>query len=237
MYMTSQSVMESEQIIAKKNAGYFAAGLVEDGMVVGLGTGSTVFYAMEMLAEKIRNGMKMVGIPTSYQAECRAREYGIPLATLHDYTELDIAIDGADQIDPKGNLIKGRGAAQTQERCVASASRLFVVVADAGKKTSCLSAPVPVEVIPSAASLAAKRLCEMGGLPRIREGVKKDGPVITDNGNWIIDCTFSDITDPLALEIKINNIPGVLSCGIFAEFTGKTKIVIGNRESAEVMLI
>ncbi len=165
MYMTSQSVTESEQTIAKRNAGYFAAELVEDGMVVGLGTGSTVFYAMERLAEKIRNGMKMVGVPTSYQAECRAREYGIPLATLHDYTELDIAIDGTDQVDPKGRLIKGRGAAQTQERCVASASRIFVVVADAGKKTACLSAPVPVEVIPSAASLAAKRLCEMGGLP------------------------------------------------------------------------
>ncbi|WFN35384.1 ribose-5-phosphate isomerase RpiA [Methanogenium sp. S4BF] len=237
MGMTSQSAIESDQILAKKNAGYFAAELVEDGMVVGLGTGSTVFYAMEILAEKIRNGMKIVGIPTSYQAECRAREYGIPLATLHDYSELDIAIDGADQIDPKGNLIKGRGAAQTQERCVASASRLFVVVADASKKTARLTAPVPVEVIPSAASLAAKQLREMGGNPQVREGVKKDGPVITDNGNWIIDCTFSEITDPLALEIQINNIPGVLSCGIFAEFIGKSKIVIGNRESAEILLI
>ncbi len=236
MGMTAPSVTESDQTLAKKHAGYYAAELVEDGMVVGLGTGSTVFYAMEILAEKIRNGMKIVGIPTSYQAECRARAYGIPLATLHDYTELDIAIDGADQIDPNGNLIKGRGAAQTQERCVASASRIFVVVADESKKTSQLSAPVPVEVIPSAASLAAKRLREMGGIPQVREGVKKDGPVITDNGNWIIDCSFSEITDPLALEIQINNIPGVLSCGIFAEFTEKSKIVIGTRESAELLL-
>ncbi|NLO78002.1 MAG: ribose-5-phosphate isomerase RpiA [Methanomicrobiales archaeon] len=234
--MTVPSATESDQILSKKHAGYYAVELVKDGMVVGLGTGSTVFYAMEILAEKIKNGMKIVGIPTSYQAECRARAYGIPLATLHDYTELDIAIDGADQIDPKGNLIKGRGAAQTQERCVASACRLFVVVADASKMTSQLSAPVPIEVIASAATLAAKRLREMNGNPQVREGVKKDGPVITDNGNWIIDCTFAKITDPLALEIQINNIPGVLSCGIFAEFTGKSKIIIGNRESAEIML-
>ncbi|WAI01261.1 ribose-5-phosphate isomerase RpiA [Methanogenium organophilum] len=236
MYMTSSSVGESDQNVSKKNAGYYAAELVRDGMVVGLGTGSTVFYAMERLAEKIRDGMNIVGIPTSYQAECRAREYGIPLATLHDYTELDIAIDGADQIDPKGFLIKGRGAAQTQERCVAAASRLFVVVADVSKQTPSLSAPVPVEVIPSAASLAAKMLSAMGGTPVVREGVKKDGPVITDNGNWIIDCTFAEIPDPLALETDINNIPGVLSCGIFAEFTEKSKIVIGKKESAEIML-
>lgn len=235
--MSSTSFGESDQNASKKNAGYYAAELVRDGMIVGLGTGSTVFYAMERLAEKIGNGMKIVGIPTSYQAECRAREYGIPLATLHDYTELDIAIDGADQIDPRGNLIKGRGAAQTQERCVASASRMFVVVADAGKTVTHFTAPVPVEVIPSAASLTAKRLSEMGGTPVVREGVKKDGPVITDNGNWIIDCTFERINDPLSLETDINNIPGVLSCGIFAEFTGKSKIVIGNRESAEVMSI
>ncbi len=237
MGMSASLATESDQILAKKHAGYYAAELVKDGMVVGLGTGSTVFYAMEILAEKIRNGMKIVGIPTSYQAECRARAYGIPLSTLHDYTELDIAIDGADQIDPKGNLIKGRGAAQTQERCVASACHLFVVVADASKITSQLSAPVPVEVIPSAATLAAKLLREMGGNPQVREGVKKDGPVITDNGNWIIDCTFLEIPDPLALEIQINNIPGVLSCGIFAEFIGKSKIIIGNKESAEIMLI
>ena len=236
MGMSSTPSELSVQDASKKNAGYCAADMVCDGMVVGLGTGSTVFYAMERLAEKIRGGMKIVGIPTSYQAERRAREYGIPLATLHDYTELDIAIDGADQVDPNGYLIKGRGAAQTQERCVATAARLFVVVADAGKQTESLSAPVPVEVIPSAATLAAKLLSAMGGTPVVREGVKKDGPVITDCGNWIIDCTFSEIPDPMALETEINNIPGVLSCGIFAEFTGKSKIVIGNRESAEILL-
>ncbi len=221
--------------ISKKNAGYFAADLVQDGMAVGLGTGSTVFFAMERLSERISSGeLDITGIPTSFQATMRAREYGIPLSTLDDFPELDIAIDGADKIDSSLRLIKGRGAAQTLERCVADASELFIVVADESKMCDNLHGPVPVEVIPFALGLFERRIRKIGGIPTIREGVKKDGPVITDCGNFEVDCDFGVITEPGQLQSVINNLPGVLSCGLFTEFTGRTKVVIGNENGVNI---
>lgn len=225
----------AEQDRAKKCAGYYAADMVEDGSVIGLGTGSTVFYAMERLSERIKGGLRIAGVATSYQAEMRARACGIPLRTLDDCCHLDCAIDGADQIDPARYLIKGRGAAQTRERCVAEASSRLIIVADTGKLTGKLTAPVPVEVIPFAVPLVAERLKALGCTPLIREGIKKDGPVITDNGNWIIDCKFGAIEDPVLLQTTINNLPGVLSCGIFTEFAGKTIVVVGEKEGARVL--
>jgi ribose 5-phosphate isomerase A len=219
----------------KRLAGYRAANLVEDGMVVGLGTGSTVLFSMERLAERIGEGLKIAGVPTSFQAAMRARTFGIPLVTLDDYSEIDIAIDGADQVDPVKNLIKGRGAAQTRERCVADAAERFIVVVDTSKITDILNAPVPVEVIPFASRLVIERLTRLGGTPVIRDGVKKDGPVITDNGNWIIDCSFGDIDDPAGMEAKINTLPGVLSCGIFAEFGEKTTVIVGEKEGKSIL--
>ena len=146
---------------SKKNAGYFAADLVQDGMFVGLGTGSTVFFAMERLSERISSeGLNITGVPTSYQATMRAREYGIPLSTLDEHPCLDIAIDGADKIDSSLRMIKGRGAAQTMERCVADASELFIVVADESKMCEKLHGPVPVEVIPFAFGLFERRIWE-----------------------------------------------------------------------------
>lgn len=213
---------------AKKRAGYAAADLVQDGMIVGLGTGSTVFFAMERLSERIRQGLTILGIPTSAQASLRARAYGIPLTTLDDHPEIDIAIDGADQVDAALRLIKGRGAAHTRERVVAGAARELVIVIDPGKRTDVLSAAVPVEVLPFAATPVIRRLEAMGAATAIREGVKKDGPVVTDNSGWIIDCDFGTITDPQSLETTINNIPGVVCCGIFSEFTGKTKVIMGD---------
>jgi ribose 5-phosphate isomerase A len=228
--------MEStEKDRAKQRAGYQAADLVEDGMIIGLGTGSTVFYAMERLAERIREGLTVAGVPTSYQAELRARACGIPVVTLEDCCDLDCAIDGADQIDPDRFLIKGRGAAQTRERCVAEASRRLFIVADTGKLTDVLSAVVPVEVIPFAARLVMERLTGMGGFPAVREGIRKDGPVITDNGNWIIDCDFGPIEDPRTLQAAINNLPGVLCCGIFTEFSEKTVVIIGENEGTRLI--
>ncbi|HDQ07527.1 MAG TPA: ribose-5-phosphate isomerase RpiA [Methanoculleus sp.] len=224
-----------EQARAKRNAGYYAADLIEDDAIVGLGTGSTVFYMMDRLAGRMREGLRATGIATSFQTERRAYEYRIPLSTLHEYDVIDIAIDGADQIDPAFRLIKGRGAAQTRERCVAEAADAFVVVADKGKLTDALTAPVPVEVLSFAVPVVMNRLAALGGTPVIREGVKKDGPVITDNGNWIIDCRFPRIDEPERLEDAINTLPGVLSCGIFTEFTGKTSIVVGTPEGVEYL--
>ena len=227
--------MTSDINISKKNAGYFAAELIQDGMAVGLGTGSTVFYAMERLSERISSeGLDMIGVPTSFQASMRAREYGIPLSTLDEYSTLDIAIDGADKIDSSLRMIKGRGAAQTLERCVVDAADLFVVVADESKMCERLHGPVPVEVLPFALGLFERRIRELGGIPSVRMGARKDGPVITDSGNLEVDCDFGIIDEPELLQSAINNMPGVLSCGLFTEFTDKTKVIIGNENGVNI---
>jgi len=228
--------MSGNIVNSKKNAGYYAADLIKNGMVVGLGTGSTVFYSMERLSERIQSeGLSIKGIPTSLQAAIRARGLGIPLTTLDDCPLIDIAIDGVDEVDPDFNLIKGRGAAQTRERCVAEAAETFVVVVDAGKLTKKLSVVVPVEVIPFALTLFCERVKGMGGVPIVREGVKKDGPVITDNGCIEVDCDFGEIDDPECLEMKLNNLPGVISCGIFTEFKEKIVVVVGNESGIEIL--
>jgi ribose 5-phosphate isomerase A len=216
---------------AKREAGVRAADLVTDGMVVGLGTGSTVFFAIERLGERIQTeGLHIFGVPTSNQTAMRAEECGIPLVTLMLYPEPDLAIDGADQVDPWKRMIKGRGAAHLREKVVANAAKQFVGVIDACKEVSCLDAAVPIEVLPFACGNVLHRLQEMGGRPTIRNGVKKDGPIISDNGNYVIDCAFGDIADPAALEVMINNIPGVLGNGIFARFTEKTVVIVGGRK-------
>ncbi|WP_321507401.1 ribose-5-phosphate isomerase RpiA [uncultured Methanoregula sp.] len=220
---------------AKQEAGHAAADMVEDGMVVGLGTGSTVYYMIERLSVRIREGIHVSGIPTSYQTAMRAREYGIPLTTLDDHPVVDIAIDGADEADPRLNLIKGRGAALTREKCVAAASLQFVVVVDEQKVVNRFSAPVPVEVLPFATRSVMNQLRALGCVPVIREAVKKDGPVITDNGNFIIDCKFPEIPEPRALEIAIADIPGVIESGLFCTFMEKTTLVVGNEKKCRII--
>ena len=218
----------SDASAAKRDAGFRAADMVKDGMIVGLGTGSTVFFAMERLGERIKNeGLKIKGVPTSNQTAMRAEEYGIPLTTLSLNPVLDIAIDGADQVSPEKNLIKGRGAALLREKIVADAAKKFVVVIDESKSVAGLNAAVPIEILPFAYGSVCEKLKALGGNPEMRNGVKKDGPVISDNGNYIFDCAFGDIKDPKALEKAINEIPGVLENGIFASMNAKTEIIIG----------
>jgi ribose 5-phosphate isomerase A len=220
---------------SKREAGYRAAEMVTDGMVVGLGTGSTVLYAMEKISEKIKGGMKITGIPTSYQAAIRARAMGIPVGSLDDYPVIDLCIDGADQVDPALRLIKGRGAAQTREKCVAAAAGTVIIVVDESKITGKLDAVVPVEVIPFSVTPVMKAVRNAGGTPLLREGVKKDGPVITDNGNFILDVAFGPIEDPGSLETFLNCIPGVVTCGLFCGFTAKTKVIIGGDQGCRVL--
>ena len=213
---------------AKRNAGYRAADLVKDGMIVGLGTGSTVFFAMERLGERIRSeGLRIFGVPTSNQTAMRAEEYGIPLTTLSLHPVLDIAIDGADQVTPSKQMIKGRGAAHLREKIVADAAKQFVVVIDSAKEVPVLDAAVPIEILPFAYGSVCKKLVELGGEPVMRNGVKKDGPVISDNGNYIFDCAFGKVDDPALLESAINSIPGVLENGVFAKMTEKTIVIVG----------
>lgn len=219
----------------KENAGYKAAEYVRDGMIVGLGTGSTVAFTMDRLAERIKGGLRITGVPTSIQTAMKARERGIPLASLDDVSQIDLTIDGADQIDPSLMLIKGRGAAQVRERCVADASKRLIIVADSSKLCDQLSGPVPVEVIPFALGHVTRKLEQMGGVVVVRDGVKKDGPVLSDNGNIILDYHSGPIKDPQALESEINNIPGVVGCGIMAEFSGIMTVIVGENDDCRIL--
>src|SRR5208337_2607970 len=166
----------------KEAAGHAAAELVRDGNVVGLGTGSTAYFAVIALGERVKAGLKMVGIPTSMQTADLARAVGIPLTTLDEHPEIDITIDGADEVDPKLNLIKGGGGALLREKVVASVTKKMVVVADSGKIVSVLGKfPLPVEVISFARTVVERKIVALGGVPKLR--TKTDGgPFLTDNG-------------------------------------------------------
>jgi len=202
----------------KEVAASEAVKMIRDGAIVGLGTGSTVALAIAELGRRVREeGLEIIGIPTSYQAAMLARANGIVTRTLDDISKIDIAIDGADEVDQSKNLIKGRGAAHTREKIVDSFAELFVVVVDDSKLVRHLGEkfPVPVEVLPFAVQPVMKQLQAMGGNPELRMGVKKDGPVITDQGNMVVDVRFPEIRDPKALELQLNNIPGVVENGLF----------------------
>lgn len=201
----------------KKLVGYEAAELVLDGEVVGLGTGSTTHFFIERLAQRVREEeLEILGIPTSYQSSYIAQNLGITLTTLNEHS-IDLAVDGADEVDPEYNLIKGGGAAHTLEKIVDSSAEKFVVIVDDTKIVDALGKfPVPVEVIPQAFRVVKQALVGLDGDPQLRMAEKKDGPVITDNGNFVIDTQFSRIEKPSELEAKLNNIPGVVENGIFA---------------------
>jgi ribose 5-phosphate isomerase A len=220
---------------AKRAAGYKAAEMVKDGMIIGLGTGSTVMYTMEHLSQRMKEGLVISGIPTSFQTAIRAREYGIPLTTLDDHPVIDLAIDGADEVDPQLRLIKGRGAAHTREKCVAAAAKKFIVVVDEQKIVTRLDGLVPVEIVPFAIRPVMDQLRAMGCDPVLREGVKKDGPVITDNMNFILDAKFKMIAEPDKLETAIGLIPGVVESGLFCNFTGKTTVIVGGEKKCRII--
>ncbi len=205
--------------IMKQEVGKAAAAKVQSDSIVGLGTGSTTAYAIEYIGSRLKTGelKNIVGIPTSFQAEVLAKKYGIPLTTLDAVDSIDLAIDGADEVDPQKNLIKGGGAAHTREKVVDSLASVFIVVVDSGKLVDKLGSTflLPVEVIPMAMAPAMRALKKLGGQPELRMGVKKAGPVVTDQGNLVIDVKFDTISDPANLEKTINNIPGVLENGLF----------------------
>jgi ribose 5-phosphate isomerase A len=206
-------------IIMKQEVGKAAASKVQSNSIVGLGTGSTTAYAIQYIGERLANGelTNIVGVPTSFQAEVLAKQYGIPLTTLDAIDHIDVAIDGADEVDPHKNLIKGGGAAHTREKVVDSLAKEFIVVVDGGKLVDQLGSTflLPVEVIPMAVTPVMRQLVELGGKPELRMGIRKAGPVVTDQGNLVIDVKFDRIDNPAELEMKINNLPGVLENGLF----------------------
>lgn len=213
--------------LMKQQVGKAAADRVQSGSVVGLGTGSTTAYAIQFLGDRLKSGdlTDIKGVPTSFQASVLAKQYGIPLTTLDEIDGIDIAIDGADEVDPQKNLIKGGGAAHTREKVVDSLAKEFIVVVDSSKLVEKLGSTfaLPVEVLPMAIAPVTKALEALGGKPELRMGVKKDGPVITDQGNMVLDVNFTAIDDPASLEATINNIPGVLENGLFV---GVTDVVL-----------
>jgi ribose 5-phosphate isomerase A len=209
--------------LMKQEVGKAAANLVKSGSIVGLGTGSTTAYTIQYLGARLKSGelKDIVGVPTSFQSEVLAKEYGVPLTTLDAIDHIDIAIDGADEVDPQKNLIKGGGAAHTREKVVDYLAEQFIVVIDSSKLVARLGSTfaVPVEVIPMAITPVTQAIKKMGGKPELRMGVRKAGPVITDQGNMVLDVRFDSIDDPESLEKVLNNIPGVLENGIFVNCT------------------
>ncbi|MEB3311484.1 MAG: ribose-5-phosphate isomerase RpiA [Snowella sp.] len=210
-------------VLMKQAVGRAAANRVQSNSIVGLGTGSTTAFALQFIGERIQTGelTNIVGVPTSFQAEVLARQYGIPLTTLDVIDRIDIAIDGADEVDPQKNLIKGGGAAHTREKVVDALANYFIVVVDSGKLVDQLGSTflLPVEVIPMAVTPVMRALEKLGGKPTLRMGVKKAGPVVTDQGNLVIDVKFDAIANPGELEKTINNLPGVLENGLFVGVT------------------
>jgi ribose 5-phosphate isomerase A len=208
---------------AKRNAALAAVKHVKDGFVVGLGSGSTAAFAIEALGERVkREKLHIMGVPTSYQAFLLAVECGIPVTSLDEHPDVDVTIDGADQVTPELYLIKGMGAALAREKIVAAASKLNIVIADEHKKVKLLGAKgqgVPVEVLPFAIALVKRKITAVGGKPVLREGKGKLGPTITDNGNAILDSYFGEIAAPAELDVKVKMIPGVVETGFFVGLT------------------
>jgi ribose 5-phosphate isomerase A len=218
----------ADRIRSKKAVGERVAHMVESGMRLGLGTGSTAAEAIASLGRRIRSeNLDLCGVPTSYSAEQLARTHGIRVATLDDVEGIDLAFDGADEVDPIANLIKGRGGAQTREKVIAAAADRFVVLVDESKLVDRLGTrmPLPVEVLPFAVAPVLRHLKSLGASPIVRQAVGKDGPVITDQGFWIIDARFESIEDPAALNRILDATPGILDHGLFIGLA--TDVLVG----------
>lgn len=218
----------------KMEAGYAAANEVKDGQILGLGTGSTTHYFIEKVGKRVATeGIEVMGIPTSYQSFLLAKKWNIPVTSLDEH-EIDLAVDGADEIDPDFNLIKGGGAAHTLEKIVDYSAKELIIIADESKLVNTLGAfPLPVEIIPASVSPVFKALKDMGGEPEIRMGQLKDGPVITDNGNFVVDIAFGEITNPIYMEKDLNTIPGVVENGLFTEMVDK--VIIGTKDGLKYL--
>ncbi|TET21096.1 ribose 5-phosphate isomerase A [Candidatus Bathyarchaeota archaeon] len=203
---------------AKKKASLEAVKHIKDGFTIGLGSGSTVAYTIQEIGKRIQQRkLRILGVPTSHQAMMLAVHCGIPITTLNEHPQLDLTIDGADQIDRHLDLIKGMGGALTREKIVASATKQFVIVADETKLIEKLGAncAVPVEVLPFALPTVMLKMQEKGGKPVLREAKGKVGPVVTDNGNFIVDVDFGHINAPKKLDSQLKSIPGIIETGLF----------------------
>ncbi|MDR1859751.1 MAG: ribose-5-phosphate isomerase RpiA [Bacteroidales bacterium] len=221
--------MNVKQIIGEKAAEY-----IRSGMILGLGTGSTAFWAIRKIGQMVRDdGLDIVGVPTSEGTKELALDEGIPLIPYDGLTHIDLTIDGADEFALDKNLIKGGGGALLREKIVASLSDYYIVIADHAKLSPVLGKfPLPVEVIPFAWQVTSRHIERLGCQPHIRGGGKT--PFITDNGNYILDCDFGKITEPNRLSQELNRIPGVVENGLFLNMTD---IIITSTDEGGIRII
>jgi len=201
--------------LEKEAAARASLKFVREGDIVGLGTGSTAAYAVRFLGERVQAGLKILGIPTSIHTRDLAASLGIPLTTLDEFQQIDVTIDGADELDADLRLIKGGGGALLREKIVASATRKEVIIADSSKQVAVLGKfPVPVEVIKFAEALVGKKIAALGAAVKVRND-SSGAPFVTDEGNHILDCSFGRIPDPSGLARELEAMPGVVEHGLF----------------------
>ena len=223
----------------KKAVAEAAVNEVTNNMIVGLGSGSTAAIMIKTLANKIKTGelKEIRGVPTSFQSEVLALELGIPLIDLVSVDQIDLAIDGADEVNPSYQLIKGGGACHVREKLVASKANKLLIVVDQTKLVKNLNEefPLPVEVLPSAWKQVKDVIEDMDAQCKLRLAEKKAGPVVTDEGNLILDVLFNGgIKNPKEIELQINNIPGVLENGLFVDLT--YKVLVGKVENNQTVV-
>jgi ribose 5-phosphate isomerase A len=222
------------QLAAKRNAAEYAVREVEDGMVLGLGSGSTAILALDAIAARIARGLRIAGIATSERTAARATALGIPLTDFARHRHIDLTIDGADQV-ARGtlDLVKGRGGALLREKIVAGASERMIVVVDETKLVDRLggATPLPLEIVPFGWEVTIDRLTALG----FAAGLRLDGgkPFRSDSGNYIADCTIGDTCDPAALERQLSGLLGVIATGLFISMA--TRVVVGRAEGCEII--
>lgn len=210
----------------KKNTGIYAADLVKHGMVIGLGTGSTVYWLIQELGSRIAKGLEIIAVPTSRQTEELAKKAGIPVTDLDEIARLALTIDGADEIGPNGQLTKGGGGALLQEKIVASASDELIIIADSSKLVTQLGKfPLPVEVIPFGYKQVQQKIMQSGICKKVTLRTKNDQPFITDHRHYILDCEYEKIEDADLLNNNLHKIPGVVETGLFINMA--SRVIIG----------
>jgi ribose 5-phosphate isomerase A len=220
---------EAKKIVAVK-----AVSHLKDEQIIGLGSGTTVAYALEETARRIKEEkLRILGVPTSYHTYYLAIKHGIPLTTLDANPKLDITIDGADQVDKNLTMIKGVGGALTREKIVAHATKQYIIIIDETKMTTHLgeNQPIPIEVLPFALATVNVKLQKLNGKPKLRESDRKLSPITTDNGNFILDTYFGSIDNPKRLDRAIKEIPGVIETGLFIDLADI--VYIGKRTAIQ----
>ncbi|AZN41250.1 ribose-5-phosphate isomerase RpiA [Paenibacillus albus] len=214
---------------AKRAAAEKAAEYVHDGMIVGLGTGSTAYWVIQKLGERMKNGLKIKAVATSNQSELLAKELEIPFVPLSEIGEIDLTIDGADEVDDEWNLIKGGGGALLREKIIATASKELIIIADESKVVKKLGQfPLPVEIVQFGYELTLCKLASYGCITHLR--MQEEERFITDNGNYIVDCAFGQIERASDLHAALNMIPGVVENGLFINLA--TKVIIGANDGS-----